>query len=81
MRQSLLKFRSLVHTYVNRRRYLKVQACLGWSILSSRGSHPNYKPLPYPPPELGSCGCSEVCFLACPLGHREGWKEMLYVVM
>lgn len=29
MRQSLLKFRSLVHTYVNRRRYLKVQASLG----------------------------------------------------
>lgn len=28
MRQSLVKFRSLVHTYVNRRRYLKVQACL-----------------------------------------------------
>lgn len=33
MRQSLLKFRSLVHTYVNRRRYLKVQACPGWGAL------------------------------------------------
>lgn len=81
MRQSLLKFRSLVHTYVNRRRYLKVQACLCWGTLSSRGSHPNYKSLPCPPPELGSCGFSEACFLACPLGHREGWKEMLYGVM
>lgn len=67
MRQSLLKFRSLVHTYVNRRRYLKVQACR-----SSGESHPNDKSPPCPPPEPGSCGSSEACFLACPLGHREG---------
>lgn len=38
MRQSLLKFRSLVHTYVNRRRYLKVQTCPGRGTLTSTTS-------------------------------------------
>lgn len=71
-----MKFRSLVHTYVNRRRYLKVPTCQGWGTLSPRGSPSPCKPLPCLLPELGTCGSYEACFLACPLGPGEGWKEM-----
>lgn len=30
MRHTLIKFRSLVHIYVNRRRYLKVRGAVAW---------------------------------------------------
>lgn len=73
-----MKFRSLVHTYVNRRRYLKVQACLrlgGRGALSLRGAHPQCKSLPSPPREPGGCGSSEARFLACPLGMEQGGKK------
>lgn len=72
-----MKFRSLVHTYVNRRRYLKVQACLclRGGALSLRGAHPQCKSLPSPPPEPGGYASSEARFLACPLGMEQGERK------